>query len=466
MPRLASAQSRLLRRLAKHPRTTRRALVNRALPRSIPDTEKAQWETELNLQLDLLALRGWVTLSGPSGEQLCEASDRIRTWRPAQRRTATSKRRIIPLSVAVFMAATSGCSVMDPVRTPSPEAAPTAAAGTVATVAAYNPDGTRPPEQMEQFYNPKTGNMVYRFCIGSECPQPTPKKPAVQLSRVQDITADQGLPPAASVTPSAPAANAGYSGQMVKDSMRIILPTATPNPGKDAATKAKAVNQLNALRNSIVNPKQHANQAASDTVDAALAKERTATPRRPVNMPSNSTPQGAVEDPVKPVSGNTMRIPSEPSASAPTNPNLKLASYQRPQPSDSTENKVPTGTSIEAFVASWAQLWADKQPDAYAALYAEDFKPSYGAQASREAWLQQRRSVMVRPGKVSVQTNVVSSRAVSASTHTVRFWQTYASATFKSRVLKEMVLVRDGAGWRIQREVLVPTETQSAAVIS
>jgi uncharacterized protein YchJ len=46
------------------------------------------------------------------------------------------------------------------------------------------------PERMEQFVSSADGDLVYRFCVGNECPQPTPKKPLMQRGRAASEIAD------------------------------------------------------------------------------------------------------------------------------------------------------------------------------------------------------------------------------------------------------------------------------------
>jgi hypothetical protein len=96
---------------------------------------------------------------------------------------------IVPASLVV-----SGCSWMPDFMKP---------AETTPAVTAYNAE--RAPERMEQFVNPANGNRVYRYCVGSECPEPTPKKPVVQrLPVVTEMSADGrlSLPATAAARPS------------------------------------------------------------------------------------------------------------------------------------------------------------------------------------------------------------------------------------------------------------------------
>jgi uncharacterized protein YchJ len=89
-------------------------------------------------------------------------------------------RPIMHLLIVTASLVVSGCSWMPDFMKP---------AETTPAVTAYNAE--RAPERMEQFVNPANGNRVYRYCVGSECPEPTPKKPLVsRLPVVTEISAD------------------------------------------------------------------------------------------------------------------------------------------------------------------------------------------------------------------------------------------------------------------------------------
>lgn len=85
----------------------------------------------------------------------------------AMNRSSTDRKRdffslaMLPVGTAAILLLMAGCNS-------APERA---------DIPKYNAEGTPPPERMEQFHSARTGKPVYRFCVGSECPQPTPKKP-------------------------------------------------------------------------------------------------------------------------------------------------------------------------------------------------------------------------------------------------------------------------------------------------
>ena len=117
-------------------------------------------------------------------------------------------------------------------------------------------------------------------------------------------------------------------------------------------------------------------------------------------------------------------------------------------------------SSAEDFLAGWASKWSVKDADAYFNLYAKDFWPSYGHK-SLSSWEQQRRLVMARPGAIKVGVEVVKVEEKDGKA-SVRFWQSYESKSFKSRVLKSLELVKADGDWKIHRERLIPVEAKAS----
>lgn len=63
----------------------------------------------------------------------------------------------------------------------------------------------------------------------------------------------------------------------------------------------------------------------------------------------------------------------------------------------------------------------------------------------------QRRAVIMRAGQIKVVVDLVKVDE-QLSRADIRFWQTYESTTFKSRVLKSLELVKVEGDWRIHRD--------------
>ena len=165
------------------------------------------------------------------------------------------------LAAIVLAAATTACNTFPGTarEAPPPVAKP------------YNAAGTAPPERMEQFYNPRTGSMVYRFCVGDECPLPTPKKPTRKIATVTEI--DPG----------------GTTSPVEQDAVFA---------GGDAGTVPHAaIESHTAVRAALALPKTAANNADAAAIAARLDEQRRAlqaaagvgpSPTRPTTAPKLS----------------------------------------------------------------------------------------------------------------------------------------------------------------------------------
>ena len=142
--------------------------------------------------------------------------------RDARNRPALAARKPVPIApswATALLAASAGCGTLKDWTQPTP--AP--------VVKAYA-DGSRAPERMEQFYNPRTGNLVYRFGVGDECPGPTPKKPARTMSVVTEVHPDgmgTGAPEPQGVTSAAPA-HLRPAGKRTREAARRWPPSRNP----------------------------------------------------------------------------------------------------------------------------------------------------------------------------------------------------------------------------------------------
>ncbi len=239
---LTPLQLRILVKLAKPGRMTVDRLLTSVLPRKLDISQRSLLETEIRLQIDLLILHGLITQIFQSGERYCVAPPAVVRWlakRPphASRRT---RRKRVPLAIPVITASLMGAAGC----THAPST--TAAATPAPVVTRYNAEGTPPPDRMEQFYNPRTGNMVYRFCVGKECPEPTPKRPLQRRPVVTEINPDGSTEPVAQVTtqqpPPAPAKVAKPKAAATKNDngASLLQAAAAKTPAADAAGAAPA----------------------------------------------------------------------------------------------------------------------------------------------------------------------------------------------------------------------------------
>ena len=485
---LTSLQLRILVKLALPGRMTLERLLATAMPRKLDINQRPQMETEIRLQIDLLALHGLISVVDQSGERYCVAPAAVVRLlaknQPRASRRTRKKRLLFALPVLTASLMSAGCT-----HAPS-----TTAAAPAPVVTRYNAEGTPPPDRMEQFYNPRTGNMVYRFCVGSECPEPTPKRPMQRRSVVTEINPDGSTEPVAQdLAPPPVQAKAKAKAPTSKpkvaatknDNGASLLQAPVAKTAATDKTAAAVAAQLNTLKPAVQGSTGSPPPQAAAAIGAAAAAAAAAAPKqsgkvgeaaRPVASTTvKPLPKADEEAPVVvPTVEKPMRVPSSPSARAtPLDAGAKVmqTAFTQPKPTSvgtdaSTANNVVasrSGTSsAEQFVATWARLWSDKATDAYFSLYAPDFWPTYGSVRDVAAWKNQRRSVMERQGEIKVTVDVVKV-VENEGKAAVRFWQNYESPSFRSRVLKVVDLAKADGEWKIRRERLIPVETPTVS---
>lgn len=115
--------------------------------------------------------------------------------------------------------------------------------------------------------------------------------------------------------------------------------------------------------------------------------------------------------------------------------------------------KAQLATGAEADVTKtllgWANAWSHKDVKGYLAYYASDFQPPNGL--TRKAWETERTQRIDKPGKLQVKVDDIKI-TLAGDKATVKFRQSYVSATLKSSAGKTMVFVKNGSKWLISQE--------------
>lgn len=521
--KLKPLQARILVKLG----TAREMPFDHLTKALMPDREMqgmslTEWDNEIRLNIEILSVYGVIQIHDRLGVRICVAPDFVVRWADVHRVRAAAEGKkykpsiAIPLVVAAVLAtATAGCSTFPGMTqsTPAPVVKP------------YNADGTQPPERMEQFYNARTGSMVYRFCVGDECPLPTQKKPVQKMAVVTETNPDGTTTPVeqkaafASADTISPTQNAAETRKAVREAL------SSPKTASNNAAAAALAAQLNEQRRAL-QAAAGVEQSPASPVAAPKLSVKTlgaGSGQAPAAAPAPAAkPSVRDNSPVLPSTGT--RVPPAPSAKASVLSGATLASAnagmareavggvaanvqvtETPMTSSVSETdqmvslgrtvvvatagaiagaaagiggavaathavdnlvskaiaKATGDSSAEDFLAGWANKWSAKDADAYFNQYAKDFWPSYGQAKNPSTWEQQRRSVMVRPGAIKVDVEVVKVEEKDGKA-SVRFWQTYESTSFKSRVLKSLELVKADGGWKIHRERLIPVEAKAS----
>jgi hypothetical protein len=107
----------------------------------------------------------------------------------------------------------------------------------------------------------------------------------------------------------------------------------------------------------------------------------------------------------------------------------------------------PTGP-VQAL-KNWAAAWSNKDFNRYIASYINDYR---GTAGSHQQWLQQRRSRIIKSGRIRVTLSDIKIRSRSATRIIIDALQRYESATYKDRVLKRFTLTKINGVWKIGAE--------------
>ena len=134
-------------------------------------------------------------------------------------------------------------------------------------------------------------------------------------------------------------------------------------------------------------------------------------------------------------------------------PEPVAAAKPAPTPAESAgADKAPLAAAeaeVTKTLLGWASAWSRKDVKAYLAHYASDFQPPNGL--TRKAWEAERAQRIDKPGKLQVKVDDIKI-TLAGDKATVRFRQSYASATLKSAAGKTMVFVKSGNKWLISQE--------------
>ncbi|MSP97746.1 MAG: tetratricopeptide repeat protein [Betaproteobacteria bacterium] len=195
---------------------------------------------------------------------------------------------------------------------------------------------------------------------------------------------------------------------------------------------------------------------ASQAYDKALqldsansaAQNKLALVRELVSgTPRGATPNAASKAPTKQAMAATAPIDTKPAPAG--------ATQAKPAAAESSAKTAPKaaaggGDGVVQMINAWAQAWSRKNVEAYLAFYAQDFKTPNGE--PRDEWEKIRRARITAPKSISVSAEMPKVTQSNDTQASVTFRQRYKSDTLSANGLKTLVLVKTGAGWRIQQE--------------
>lgn len=188
-------------------------------------------------------------------------------------------------------------------------------------------------------------------------------------------------------------------------------------------------------------------RAGMGTLLAALSLTRQDTGEQPelqgwdagADAPERCPPEAPVPVVVNKEALDARAASLVPAAGAPSAPAAAVPAA----PMASTE------AAVTQALRDWAAAWSAKDFPAYSGFYAPSFKVE---QASKEAWVAQRRARVTKPGEISVQVEDVKVVPKGADRATTTFRQDYRSADFSDTSTKTLEWVKVDGRWLIERE--------------
>lgn len=125
-------------------------------------------------------------------------------------------------------------------------------------------------------------------------------------------------------------------------------------------------------------------------------------------------------------------------------------SESKPQ---SKADDVPPVMNLEdqvyAAVMAWADAWSNQNVQAYIDSYVDNYSPD---NLSHRAWIKQRKVRLTRPAWIKLTLTDFEYFILDSDHVAVHFKQTYARKNYSDKGQKELVMVRQGADWKIEKE--------------
>lgn len=116
-------------------------------------------------------------------------------------------------------------------------------------------------------------------------------------------------------------------------------------------------------------------------------------------------------------------------------------------------DEVPPVMNLEdqayAAIMSWAGVWSRQDVTGYIASYVDGYSPPGKSHAQ---WVRDRRVRLTRPAFIKVDLSNFEYFILDSTHIAVHFKQKYARKNYHDQEQKELILVRQGDGWKIEKE--------------
>ena len=177
------------------------------------------------------------------------------------------------------------------------------------------------------------------------------------------------------------------------------------------------------------------------------APRGTATAAKPPAKPPVIVAAAPAQPPAATPAPAAPPVLAETKPAAPV-PSSAAAAPEKPAPRAASSDS--GSEEIIQVVNAWAAAWSKRNVDAYLAFYAKDFKTPKGE--PRAEWEQGRRTRILAPKTISVETDSPKLSMTGDRQASVTFRQRYRSDNINANSMKTLVLVKSNGSWRIQQE--------------
>jgi hypothetical protein len=192
--------------------------------------------------------------------------------------------------------------------------------------------------------------------------------------------------------------------------------------------------------------------APSPATSPAPASVPMTAPATPVTA-ARPAPSAPVVAAAKPASAPSLVAAAKAAAAtAPAAAAVAMAPAKAPVATPAAPSAAPPANAADVMraIERWADAWAGREVDAYAAAYVPEFR---GTLPNRAAWVAFRRSRIMARRQIDIDLSEVAVKVEGARAE-VRFVQKYRGDQTVLIDRKRLVLVRSSAGtWLIQEEL-------------
>lgn len=112
----------------------------------------------------------------------------------------------------------------------------------------------------------------------------------------------------------------------------------------------------------------------------------------------------------------------------------------------------PVKVTLEELTSpllEWASAWSRKDFNRYINAYVSTYK---GDRANHQAWVNYRRSRIVKPGSIRVNLSDFRIKSQTQTRATIDFKQSFKSSTYADKIIKRIHLKQINGSWKITRE--------------